>query len=260
MNSPRAFRLIRNLRRWQAKIQHGTRSGSRTAAVCCVVQRGRIVHEVELEHITVALLDLSLVRVGRQWRNPEVYRTACCRTIPKGVAVQFDLCQVTVCSLRPAERYVGDELVGAAVVLDRDLHLVARDRTGRDCQGADAGCRCRARARAHARTRLCRRVVQHCWVRRDAPLVGIAREGVRRRVEVRDVVVAEVEPDRGQVRRLEGHKEHVLEVPAINVGRVVRTSRDGTTRGVVLWVVVRCGPRVWYRERSTESPSARRTG
>lgn len=91
--------------------------------------------------------------------------------------------------------------------------------------------------------------MQGCWVRRDAPLVGITCEGVRRRVEVCDVVVVEVEPDRGQVRLLEGHKEHVLEVPTINVGRVVRTIRDGTTRGGVLWIVVRGSPRVWYRER-----------
>lgn len=104
----------------------------RTAAVGCVVQRGSIIHEVELEHITLALLDLSLVRVGRQWWNSEVYRTACCRTIPQGVAVKFNLLQVTVCSLRPAERYVGDEFVGAAVVPDRDPDFVARDRTGRD--------------------------------------------------------------------------------------------------------------------------------
>lgn len=93
--------------------------------------------------------------------------------------------------------------------------------------------------------------MQGCWVRRDAPLVGIAREGVRRRVEVSDVVVAEVEPERGQVCRLEGHKEHVLEVPAINVGRVVRTRRDGTwrDRGAVLWVVVRGRPTVRNRQR-----------
>ena len=197
----------------------------------------------------MCLLDLSLVRVGRQWRNSEVYRTACCRTIPKCVTAKFDPFQVTVCSLRPTERYVGDELVGAAVVLDRDLHFLARDRTVRDCQGADAGCRCRCRARAHARARLCRRVMQRNRVRRDAPLVGIAREGVRRRVEVSDIIVAEVEPERGQVRRLEGHKEHVLEVPAINVGRVLRTSRDGTTHGVVLWVVVRGRPTVRNRQR-----------
>ena len=37
-------------------------------------------------------------------------------------------------------------------------------------------------------------------------LLGRTREGVRRRVEVRDRVVVEVEADRGQVRLLEGHK------------------------------------------------------
>ena len=123
--------VITHLLRMQAKIQLAPALEHRTAAVCCVVQRGRIVVELEGEHITLSLLDLSLVRVGRQWRNAEVYRTARCTT-PKGVAIKFDLFQVTVCSLRPAERYIGDEFVSAAVVPDRDRHILARDRTGRD--------------------------------------------------------------------------------------------------------------------------------
>ena len=63
-------------------------------------------------------------------------------------------------------------------------------------------------------------------------LLGRTREGVRRRVEVRDRIVVEVEADRGQVRLLEGHKVRVVEVPAIDVRRVERTGRDGTTRVV----------------------------
>ena len=43
---------IPNLRRWQAKIQMALALEVRIAAVCCVVQRSRIVHEVELEHFT----------------------------------------------------------------------------------------------------------------------------------------------------------------------------------------------------------------
>ncbi len=91
--------------------------------------------------------------------------------------------------------------------------------------------------------------MQGCWVRRDAPLSGRTREGVRRRVEVRDRKVAEVEADIGQVRLLEGHKVRVVEVPPVDVPRVERTDRDGTTGVAVLWVVVRLDPRVWHRER-----------
>ena len=91
--------------------------------------------------------------------------------------------------------------------------------------------------------------MQGCWVRRDAPLPGRTGEGVRRRVEVRDRKVAEVEANRGQVRLLERYKVRVVEVPAIDVPRVERTQRDGTTGVAVLWVVVRLDPRVWHRER-----------
>ena len=81
-----------------------------------------------------------------------------------------------------------------------------------------------------------------CWDR--------TREGVRRRVEVRDLLVVEVEADRGQVRRLEGHKEHVVEVPAIDVRRVDRTSRDGTDPKVVYsGLLYECVQRVGDRQR-----------
>ena len=90
--------------------------------------------------------------------------------------------------------------------------------------------------------------MQGCWVGGDAPLSGRTREGVRRRVEVRDREIVEVEADRRQVRLLERHKVRVVEIPAIDVRRVERTGRDGT-HGAVLWVVVRLDPRVWHRER-----------
>ena len=74
-----------------------------------------------------------------------------------------------------------------------------------------------SRRRCRARTRLCRRVMQRCWVRRDAPLPGRTRECVRRRVVVRDHPVVEVEANRGQVRLLKRHKVRVVEVPAVDV-------------------------------------------
>ncbi len=112
--------------------------------------------------------------------------------------------------------------------------FLARERLASDDHGRR---RCRRRGRRWTRRRragLCRRVVQGCWVRRDAPLPGRTREGVRRRVEVRDRKVAEVEANRGQVRLLEGHKVRVVEVPAVDVRRVERTGRDGTHRGCTL--------------------------
>ena len=235
--------MIPNLRRWQAQIQDGPAIEGRTAAVCRVVQRGHIVLEDEDEHITRVVLDLSLVRVGRQWRNPEVYRTGRSRTIPHDVAVKLNLRQVTVCPLRPAEHQVGDEPVYRFVVCDRDLHLLVLDLTFRDCQVA-AGCRGRARAG------LCRRVVQHCWVRRDAPLPGRTRVRVRRRVVARDRVVVEVEADIGQVHLLERHKVRIVEVPAVDVPRELRLEVRATDRDDgVLWVGVHGGPRVGGRQR-----------
>ena len=128
--------MIPNLRRWQAKIQVAPALEGRSAFVYRVVQRGHIVPEGEREHITRVVVDLSLVRVGHQWRNTEVYRTIVRRTIPQDVAVKRNLPQPTVCPLRPAELQAGDELVCRTVVEDRDLHVPTRLREVRDFQFA----------------------------------------------------------------------------------------------------------------------------
>jgi len=159
-------------------------------------------------------------------------------------ALHFDLLQIAIGSLRPGDGQPRKHLVHPRIVLDVYLDILAAEVLFGDDQRRRNG-----RRRRRTRTRLCRRVVQHCWVRRDAPHPGRTSVGVRRRVVIGDRPVVEVEADRGQVRRLEGHKVGVVEVPAVDVPRERVLELRATDRDDgVLWVVVRLDPRVRDRQ------------